>query len=86
MSSKADVYSLGVILYALCAYDLQEMDEASNHKFSGGITKRASLVKDLSFGTLLDFSEDNWKNYSDELKEFVAQCVESDANRRPDAD
>ena len=55
VTGKADVYSLGVMLYALIANDLKE----------------TTNTKHQCYDPVLDFSQPQWSRFSCEIKEFI---------------
>ena len=68
LTGKADVYSIGVILYSLLFKDLT--------------VQRNSDEEDNRQRPLFDFSESQWANYPAELKIFIMNCVAVDVSKR----
>ena len=58
LSGKADVYSIGVILYSLVATDLQDIL---------AFDTRRKQQKEIG-RAILDFSEEQWEKYSENVK------------------
>ena len=80
VTSKADVYSLGIILYSLIFKDLPLEDDFNS---SSKISLMLNDDEDnISQRARFDFSEAQWVCYPEELKEFIMECIEPNVSKR----
>ena len=94
VTSKADIWSLGAILYLIINRKFKFLqDESPLHhrkcstpRLNTGSSESVPLASMSDFK--IDFDKNNslWENFSFELKDFISECLEVDPNNRKSAD
>ena len=71
--AKSDIYSVGSILYAMIVRGI-DFTPMKQHKDYQLENKREAIF---------NFKEKEWEQYSDDVRDFIKQCLEFNVANRP---